>query len=235
MTAEQQDAVKAKNKKTRLKCEFCDKLGHTESECGMLKSTIADLKKENAKKSVACTTSTPAEEKGEEEGRFEAVYVHSTETVLYNQYNPLCEDLVLCDHCASASIYKNKKLLTNLRSSGTITFTGIGGSIDFTQQGVGTVAYDERATFNVLSVDSLPTSSIVTYNHDDRCHTISIKDKKYHYKVPPGQKRLPVRRFPHVNPNLSTASHILASTVAQNESMYTRIEVEEAKQAQELY
>ena len=68
MTVEQQDAVKAKNKKTRLKCEFCDKLGHTESECGMLKSTIADLKKENAKKSVACTTSTPAEGKEKKRG-----------------------------------------------------------------------------------------------------------------------------------------------------------------------
>ena len=53
MTVEQQDAVKAMSKKTRPKCEFCDKLGHTESECRMLKSSIADLKKENAKKSVA--------------------------------------------------------------------------------------------------------------------------------------------------------------------------------------
>ena len=98
MTVEQQDAVKAMSKKTRPKCEFCDKLGHTESECRMLKSAIADLKKENAKKSVACTTSTPAEEEEEKEGTFEALYVLSTETVIFNQYNPLCEDLVLCDH-----------------------------------------------------------------------------------------------------------------------------------------
>ena len=145
MTVEQQDAVKAMSKKTRPKCEFCDKLGHTESECRMLKSAIADLKKENAKKSVACTTSTPAEEEEEEEGTFEAVYVHSTETVLYNQYNPLCEDLVLCDHCASASIFKNKNLLTNLRPSGTVTFTGIGGSIDVTQQGDFGESYFQRA------------------------------------------------------------------------------------------
>ena len=87
----------------------------------------------------------------------------------------------------------------------------------------------------MLSVESLPTSSIVTYNHDERCHTISIKDKNYHFKVPPGKKGLPVRRFPHVNPNLLIASHILANTVAQNESMYTMREDEEAKQAQELY
>ena len=90
-------------------------------------------------------------------------------------------------------------------------------------------------TRELLSVDSLPTSSIITYNRDERCHNISIKDKKYHFRAPPGKKGLPVRRFPNVNPNLSTASHILANTVAQNESMYTRRDVEEAKQAQELY
>ena len=242
MTAEQQDAVKAKNKKLRPKCDFCDKMGHTESECRMLKSAISDLKKENAKKSVAYTTTVPAnveDEEDDEEVNFEAVYVHSTETVLHNQHNPLWEDLVLCDHCASASIFKNKNLLTNLRSSGIVTFTGIGGSIDVNQQGdfgdFGTVAYDERATFNVLSVDSLPTSSIVTYNHAERCHTISIKNKTYDFKVPYGKKGLPVRRFPHVNQNLASTSHILANTVAQNESLYTKREVEEAKQAQELY
>ena len=150
MTKEQQDAVKAKNK-ARPKCEYCDKPGYTEFECRTLKSAIAELKKENAKKSVAFTTATPAEAEEDEEKPFEAVYLHSTETVLHNQYNPLCVDLVLCDHCASASIFRNKNLLTNLRPSGTITFTGIGESIDVTQQGnfgvFGTVAYDERATW----------------------------------------------------------------------------------------
>ena len=69
-----------------------------------------------------------------------------------------------------------------------MAFTGIGGSIDVNQQGdfgvLGTVAYDWRATFNVLSVDYLPESSIVTYNHADRYHTISINDKTYDFKVP---------------------------------------------------
>ena len=77
-----------------------------------------------------------------------------------------------------------------MRPSGIITFTGTGGSIDVNQQGdfgaFGTVAYDERATFNVLSVDSLPESSIVTYNHVDGCHTISINNKTYDFKVPHG-------------------------------------------------
>ena len=37
-------------------------------------------------------------------------------------------------------------------------------------------------------VDSLPESSIVTYNHAERCHTISIKDKTYDFKVPNGKE-----------------------------------------------
>ena len=88
MTKEQQDAVKAKNK-ARPKCEYCDKPGHTESECRTLKSAIAELKKENAKKSVAFITAMPAEVVEDEEEPFEAMYVHSTETVMHNQDNPL--------------------------------------------------------------------------------------------------------------------------------------------------
>ena len=157
--------------------------------------------------------------------------------VLRYQYHPLCEDLILCDHCASASIFRNKNLLTNIRPSSTITVTGIGGSIEVTQQGdfgvFGTVAYDERATFNVLTVDSLPESSIVTYNHAERCHTLSIKDKTYDFKVPHGKKGLPVIRYPHASRLCDT--HVLADTVAQNESMYTKREVKEAKQARDLY
>ena len=116
-----------------------------ESECRMLRSAMADLKKEIAKKSVTCTTSTSAEEEEEKEGTFEAIYVHSTETVIFNQYNPCARTSYY-----ATTIFKNKNLLTNLRSSGTVTFTGMGGSIDVTQKGnfgdFGTVAYDERAT-----------------------------------------------------------------------------------------
>ena len=42
----------------------------------------------------------------------------------------------------------------------------------------------------------------------------------------------PVRRFPHVS---RSDSHVLANTVAQNESMYSKRDVEEAKQARDLY
>ena len=68
---------------------FCDKLEHTESECRMPKSAIADLKTEIAQKSVGCTTSTPAEEE-EEELTFEAVYAHSTKTVSTIHITTLC-------------------------------------------------------------------------------------------------------------------------------------------------
>ena len=174
MTPEQQDVIKAQNRSTK-KCEFCNKTGHTESQCRSLKNAISELKKDNSRKIVAHTTSAPASEEVDEEDAYEAVYVHTTETVLHYQYNPLCEDLVLCDHCASASNFRNKNLLTDIRPSSTITFTGIGGSIEVTQQGdvgvFGTVAYDDGATFNVISVDSLPES----YNHAERWHTMSVK------------------------------------------------------------
>ena len=46
-----------------------------------LKNAITELKKENAKETVAHTTSIPASEKAEEEDSYEAVYVHTTEIV----------------------------------------------------------------------------------------------------------------------------------------------------------
>ena len=47
--------------KARAECEYCDKPGHTESEFRTLQGAIAELKKENAKKTVGFTTATPAE------------------------------------------------------------------------------------------------------------------------------------------------------------------------------
>ena len=69
----------------------------------------------------------------------------------------------------------------------------------------GTVVYNERATFNVISVDSLPKSSVVTCNHTAICHTIIIQGV-FEFKVPYGKKGLPVRRF-----HMHFHHHILTS------------------------
>ena len=106
MTPEQQDAIEAQNRQTK-KYEFCGKIGHKESQCRSLKNTISELKKENSKKIVAHTTSVPASEDVDEEDSYEAMYVHTTETVLHYQYNPLCEDLVSL--CISLEIQKQEQ------------------------------------------------------------------------------------------------------------------------------
>ena len=233
MTKEQQDAAKSKNNKGRTKCTYCQKPGHTESECRALKQDILVLKKakERDQRTIAHTTTSLEHE--EDDQSEEVVYVHTTEAVLTTGGKPLSEDLVLCDHCASASIFNNKNLLRNIRPSPAITFTGIGGSIDVTQEGdfgdFGVVAYDERASFNVLSVDSLPASASVTYDHSERCHTIVLNNNTYHFKVPGGKKGLPVRKFPN-----TACTSVLVNTVAQNEATYTKREVDRAKIASEL-
>ena len=162
MTKEQQNVIKARNK-GGPKCTYCQQPGHAEIECRTLKQDILMLKKSRNQKTVAHTTIT--QEIDEDDKSQEAdsvVYAHTTESVLTTGVKPLSEDLVLIDHCASASIFNNKNLLSNIRRSSTITFTGIGGSIDVTQEGdfgdFGTVAYDVRASFNILSVDSTTVS-----------------------------------------------------------------------------
>ena len=74
MKKKQQDAMKAKNK-ARHKCEYCYKPGHTESGCRTLMNVVAELKKENTKKSVAYTTAVPAEAEEDDKRSFKAVYV----------------------------------------------------------------------------------------------------------------------------------------------------------------
>ena len=50
----------------------------------------------------------------------------------------------------------------------------------------------------------------------------------YRFQVAPGQKGLPIRKFPLVTHT------IMVSTVAQNEAMHSKREVQDAKAASEL-
>ena len=95
------------------------------------------------------------------------------------------------------------------------------------------IPYQSHLEFNVISVDSLLKSSRVICDHATRCHTINVQDHVYEFKVPFGSdKELPVIRFSHMNQSSST--HWLVNAVAQSESIYSKREVEEAKQAQEF-
>ena len=79
MTKEQQDAVKAKNKKSKTKiCNYCSKAGHIEPDCRALKHDIAELKKFKSQHTVAQITHTANTEE-DEDSQEEMVYVHTTE------------------------------------------------------------------------------------------------------------------------------------------------------------
>ena len=54
----------------------------------------------------------------------------------------------------------------------------------------GIVKYDPRASFNILSVDSLPDGAAVMYDHASRRHTVLLNNITYHFDVPLGGRKV---------------------------------------------
>ena len=92
----------------------------------------------------------------------------------------------------------------------------------------GIVKYDPRASFNILSIDSLPDGTTVMYDHASRRHTVLLNNITYHFDVPLGAKGFPIQDF-HVQPN--SVSHVHLNTVSQNKATHTHRQVIEAKRA----
>ena len=132
-----------------------------------------------------------------------------TETALVSTVH-VSSTSVLCDHCASASIFHHAPLLTNIRSCSPVKFSGVGGGIVVSKGGdfgdFGIVKHDPRASFNILSVDSLPDGAAVMYDHASCRHTVLLNNITYHFDVPLGAKGLPLRDF-HVQPP-NSVSHV---------------------------
>ena len=141
-----------------------------------------------------------------------------TETALVSTVH-VSSTSVLCDHCALASIFHHAPLLTNIRSCSPVKFSGVGGGIVVSKEGdfgdFGIVKYDPKASFNILSVDSLPDGAAVMYDHTSCRHTVLLDNITYHFDVPLGAKGLPLRDF-HVQPP-NSVSHVQLNTVSQNE------------------
>ena len=152
----------------------------------------------------------------------------SHETALTSTHPLVSNTSVLCDHCTSASIFHHAPLLTIIRTCVPVKCSGVGGGIIVSQEGdfgeFGTVKYDPRASFNILSVDSLRIAgSTATYDHTSCRHTVLLNSKAYHLDVPFGAKGLPIREF-----------HVQLNTVSQNGATHTQRQVIEAKRALEF-
>jgi hypothetical protein len=140
---------------------------------------------------------------------------------------------ILADNQATVSIFKERSLLKNVRKiKDAVTINGIGGEISVDEVGdydfFGEVYYSPKASANVLCFYDLQMKFDLAY--DRNTFTVSLPDgrqilfepegKLYVYNDPPEVKG----RIEHCN----------VQTVKENEMIYTKREVNAAKQAQEL-
>ena len=222
---------------------YCKKTGHVDKDCEVLAASVKAIQLETERKIVAMTWQ---DDYNDEDPDTQTVYTIQSESVLSHDNIKtetalastvhVSSTSVLCDHCASASIFHHAPLLTNIRSCSPVKFSGVGGGIVVSKEGdfgdFGIVKYDPRASFNILSVDSLPDGAAVMYDHASRRHTVLLNNITYHFDVPLGAKGLPLRDF-HVQPP-NSVSHVQLNTVSQNEASHTHRQVIEAKRASEF-
>ena len=139
---------------------------------------------------------------------------------------------VLLDNQASASIFKEPMLLKNIRRADSITtVSGIGGSIEVYHVGdhdlFGTISFSTEALANVLSFSAIKEMYTVEYDnqldifvvHINASTSLSFENKSGLYVC---------RLKPYMNES------VVVSTALDNEKLYSKRQVEDAKAARKL-
>ena len=139
--------------------------------------------------------------------------------------------IVLLDTGATISVFFNRALLTNVRSTPhPITVHGVGGNIRVDQVGdfglFGEVYFSADAAVNVLALSKVASEFSVAYHHcaDGGAFRVQLSDQSYNFVCEDG---LYVCDF---------QSHFVGvhNTVQEREALYTKREVEAAGHAREL-
>ena len=137
---------------------------------------------------------------------------------------------VLLDNQATKGIFNNQELLTNLRKASiTSSFTGIGGRLESNWIGdvedLGTVSYAPTAIANILSFAEIEEKYEIEYIPQEGF--LVKTDSKYYMFSKKGN--LYVCDFSSQNSQMA-----MVQTVEENESLYTKRQVEDAKIARDL-
>ena len=186
-------------------CNFCGETGHWKYQCP-----------------------NRAKDKTKDE---EIYCVLDSTKVCYKVSNndQLSEWDVLLDSQASISLFKNKELLTNIKTiKNPIKVNGIGGA-DLIVDKIGdyswfgTVYYEPKASANVLCLADVAAKFDVTYG--DKEFVVTTYDTTKHFIQ---KNKL------HVLQNFDN-ENILLNTVFENKKIFTKREIEHAEIALELF
>ena len=108
------------------------------------------------------------------------------EVVAANKTSLLDEYDVLCDNQATINVFRNKKLLQNIRSiDDGVSVSGVGGSLDLTMKGdlpgFGEVYYHPDCLPNILCFHDLAEQKLVRFDENKNMFIVNINEKEYKF------------------------------------------------------
>lgn len=256
--AKDKDAKEKPNrtpKSETKKCIYCNNLGHTVLECNKLKHAQATAQKASSTSKAAVTkATTPAPREGTTmmphvrqetddeddcDSHFMMGHVHLAQpcsTILATGgATSISPTQIVLDTGANASVIKNKQLLQRVHRTRTVQFDGLAGMLPISEIGdledLCSAYYSPHAIANIVSFSQLRENGhTITYNsgHGRSPDTFTVRTPLGTYVFSSRTNGLYVC---DIKDHYRTMA---VTTVADNEALFTRAEVEKAKQARHL-
>ena len=224
--AEQPSKQKQSKPLSSIICFVCGEKGHLARNCD-----------KRAGKEIAMLT------KAEEEiDRHTALSTtESNETALFTRYD------VLLDNEASLNIFRDKELLTNVRTSDRLVkMKGVeneSNGVLVTEEGtfrdLGKVFYSNKASANILSFASqIDAGASITYNQDNDSFTMIPRSRQTIYTfgrkaTTTGERRMYICDTRTMAVPLANEEAMI-QTIDNNKSHYTKADIERADRAKHL-
>ena len=210
---------------TEVESYLCEQNGHYARDCPQRKSS-----------SEKVHVSISADKGDSDESEWGVALVASEEKCCFTRYD------VLLDNEASLNIFSNPSQLTDIRkATRSVKVSGIhlGSGVNFDREvefgELGTVFYSGSAAANILSFASqVDAGAMIRYDYEMDVFTLQPKVSDRTYRFGRKQVKGSEGRFYSCDWREVEAEITMVTTVAQNSQLFTKREIERARQAREL-
>jgi len=144
---------------------------------------------------------------------------------------------VLLDNQATAGLFRESELLSDIRDAGTITvIQGVSGTLSVSQLGetkhFGTVAYSPNAIANILSYDEVASKHRIEWVQAERAFYVFVgNNPPFKFVRRQGLHICDMSRYRNFSPNVE---HAFLETVSSNLQNYSKRDVANAQKARDL-
>ena len=252
-SGEKDDKEKSKPKredkdKPATKCEFCGRPGHSMSTCFKFKDAQTSALAATEEKSkhyppsrkgttMVAKSNFTAPDSDYDEAHY-LVNVHlqtkASSVLAAGKHIRFRDEEIILDTGANGSIFSNPALLEDIRKAERVTFDGISGVLSTDTigelRGICQVHLHTDAIANILSFSQLrQLGHSITYNEGTH-----PEDDSFTIECGGSQLRFTHRANGLYVHDTRTEQHCLVTTVTDNESKYSKREVNQAREARQL-